>query len=113
MDQIGLLAPIVVFAYAFGWVWQHILRGVEIHWLQLLPYPLMGIVIGEAFWATNLAAGPDILGVHVAVALGATFVAVGLKTFVETYRRTKGFDIHLSLGSQKSNAKEKDVVHTQ
>ena len=113
MDQIGLLAPIVVFAYAFGWVWQHILRGVEIHWLQMLPYPLMGIVIGEAFWATNLAAGPEVLGVHVAVALVATFVAVGLKTLVETYRSTKGFGIHLSLGGQNSKAKERDAVHTQ
>ena len=113
MEQIGLLTPMVVFAFAFGWVWQHILRGVEIHWLQLLPYPLMGIVIGEGFWATNLAAGPEFLGVHIAVALVSTFVAVGLKTLVETYIRTKGYGIHLSLGSQKSNAKERDVVHTR
>lgn len=113
MEQIGLLTTIVVFAYAFGWVWQHILRGVEIHWLQLLPYPVMGIVIGEGFWATNLAAGPEVLGVHIAVALVATFVAVGLKTLVETYRQTKGFGIHLSMGSQNSGAKEKDAVKTQ
>ena len=54
--------------------------GVEIHWFQLLPYPLMGPVIGEAFWATTLASGPKVLVVHIAVALVATVVAVGLKT---------------------------------
>ena len=113
MEQIGLLAPIVVFAYAFGWVWQHILRGVEIHWLQLLPYPLMGIVIGEGFWATNLAAGPEVLGIHIAVALPATFLAVGLKYLVERARLTHGFRINVSMGSQNSNSKERDVAHTQ
>ena len=113
MEQIGLLAPIVVFAYAFGWIWQHILRGAEIPWQQLLPYPIMGIVVGEAFWATNLAAGPTVLGVHVAVALVATFVSVGLKTLVETYRQSKGFHINVSLGSQNGVTKEKEAVHTQ
>ena len=113
MEQIGQLAPIIVFAYVLGWVWHHMLRGYDIHWLQILPYPLIGIVLGEAFWAQNLASGPEILGVHVAVALGSTLLAVGLKTLVETFRENQGFGIKVSLGGLNGRASEKDAVHTQ
>ena len=113
MEQIGQLAPILVFAFAFGWVWHHILKGADIHWLQMLPYPVLGVVLGEGFWATNLAAGPEVLGVHIAVALPATLLAVGLKTLVETYRQSKGFRINLSLGDRNRIASEQDAVQSQ
>ena len=113
MEQIGQLAPILVFAFAFGWVWHHILRGVDIHWLQMLPYPVLGVVLGEGFWATNLAAGPEVLGVHIAVALPATLLAVGLKTLVETYRQAKGVRIRLRLGDRNGIASEQDAVQSQ
>lgn len=110
MEQLGELATFVVIAYSFGWVWHHALRGIDIHWLQMLPYPLLGLVLGEGFWANYLVAGPEVLGIHIAVALPATLVAVGLKGLVESVRGARGFRIGLITRKRNGNSRTTKVA---
>lgn len=113
MVQIGELAPMVVFAYSFGLVWYHILRRLPTNWLRMLGYPLMGIVLGEGLWASNLAAGPSVLGVHVAVALVATLLAVGLDIAVGIWQSAGGFHINVRVGAQDGQASDRISAHIQ
>ncbi|MFQ5872508.1 MAG: hypothetical protein ACE5JL_01710 [Dehalococcoidia bacterium] len=84
MEQLGPIATYVVFAYGFGFVWYHILDRPVTSWLRMPAYPLLGIILGEGLWATYLVSGPAVLGIHVVVALFATFAAVLLDVLVET-----------------------------
>ena len=113
MEQIGELAPMVVFAYAFGLEWYHILRRSQADWLRMLGYPLMGIVLGEGLWASNMVAGPSVLGVHIAVALVATLLAVGLDVAVGYWQSAAGFRINISLGEQNGQASDRISAHIQ
>ena len=113
MEQIGELAPMVVFAYAFGLVWHHIFRRQTTNWLRMLGYPLMGIVLGEGFWATNMVAGPSVLGVHIAVALVATLLAVGLDIAVGYSQSAGGFHINVRVGEQNGQASDKVAARIQ
>ena len=84
MEQLGPIAAMLVFAYAFGGVWYHVLDHTPSHWLRAVSYPLMGIVLGEGLWASYLPSGPGVLGVHVVIALFATLIMVSLDVMVES-----------------------------
>ena len=82
MEQLGPALTLVVFA--FGMVWYHVLNHPTTNWLRMVGYPLVGIILGEGLWANYLVNGPELLGVHVVVALFTTFVAVSLDIVVQT-----------------------------
>ncbi len=84
MEQLAPLAAMVVFAYALGTVWYHVFKRPKQQWLQVMAYPLLGIIVGEGIWVKYFMAGPTFLQVHVAVALVATFVAVVVEHVVES-----------------------------
>ena len=84
MEQLALVAAMVVFAYAFGMVWYHALGRPSTDWLRTMAYPLVGIIIGEGLWANYLPAGPAVSGAHVVVALFASFLAVSLDVILES-----------------------------
>ncbi len=84
MEQLAPVAAMVVFAYAFGGVWYQVLGRPSTQWLRMVVYPLLGIILGEGLWASYLASGPEFLGIHVVVALSATFIAVSLDILLET-----------------------------
>lgn len=88
MEQLVLLAMVGVVAFAFGSVAYRIV-GHPKSWVQVMPYPLLAIILGEGVWAPYLAAGPEVLGVHVVVALLAIPLAVGLDILVESRRGLK------------------------
>ena len=78
MTDLGPVAAMVAFAYAFGSVWYHLLGHPPVSSLRRIGYPLMAIILGEGFWVGTYVAGPEVLGIHVAVASIATFLAVYL-----------------------------------
>jgi hypothetical protein len=113
MEQIGELAPMVVFAYAFGLVWSQILRRPRVEWLRMLGYPLVGVILGEGLWASNMVAGPSVLGVHVVVALVATLLAVGLDVAVGYWQATGSLRFNVRAGEQNGQASDRIAAHIQ
>jgi len=114
MEQIGALAPMVVFAYAFGMVWYHILKRPTTNWLRIIGYPLMGIALGEGLWANYMVSGPSVLGIHIVVALFATLIAVGLDIAVEKWQTAGGFNFNVKAGQQNGSAtRSKTPTHVQ
>ncbi len=107
MEQLAPVVTMVVFAYAFGVVWHHVLERPSTHWLRMVGYPLVGIILGEGLWASYLVAGPEILGIHVVVALFATFTAVSLEAVVESRKVPFPFRFieNLTINGNKSRRK--------
>ena len=89
MEQLVLLAMVGVVAFAFGSVAYSIFGHPKSNWVQVMPYPLLVTILGEGVWAPYLAAGPEVLGVHVVVALLAIPLAVGLDILVESHMGMK------------------------
>ncbi len=90
MEQLALLAMVGVVAFAFGSVAYNTFGHPKSNWVQVMPYPLLATVVGEGLWAPYLAAGPDVLGVHVVVALVVIPLAVGLDILRESHRGLRG-----------------------
>ena len=102
MEQLVPLAMVGVVAFSFGSVAYRISGHQQSSWVQLMPYPLLGTILGEGVWARYMAAGPEVLGVHVVVALLAIPLAVGLDILVESRRgRTFSFPGRPSLSMRK------------
>ena len=89
MEQLVPLAMVGVVAFAFGSVAYRIVGHPKSNWVQVMPIPLLATILGEGVWAPYLAAGPELLGVHVVVALLAIPLAVGLEVVVQSHRGLK------------------------
>ena len=84
MEFLAPLAAMLVFAYAFGNVFYHVVGRSKNHWLETMAYPMTGIILGEGVWVTYMASGPAIIGIHPVVALASTMIAVLLEGVVES-----------------------------
>ncbi len=72
MEFLAPLAAMLVFAYAFGNVFYHVVGRSKNDRLQTMAYPLMGIILGEEAWGTYMSSGTEIIGIHPVVALLST-----------------------------------------
>jgi len=109
MELLGQLAVMVVVAYAFGTAWYHVLGHPSSHWLRMVAYPLVGIIIGEGLWVSYMVAGPELLGVHVVVALFATFLGVSLDIVVKLRVVPFRYIENLTINGNKSRGKNAKV----
>ena len=72
----GDVTAYFAFAFALGLLWYRALRRPHSDHLRMIGFPVLGIVFGETVWAANLSAGPEILRVHLLVAVVASLVTV-------------------------------------
>ena len=106
MEQLGPIATYIAFAYAFGLVWSQVLNRPTTNWIRMTGYPLVGIMIGEGLWAPYMVAGPEVLGVHAAVAIFSTFAAVVLDIavqwglFKKQALKLRGIRVNLSVADE-------------
>jgi hypothetical protein len=78
MLDLASVAAYFLFAFGFGLLWYRTLRRPQGDQLRMLGFPVLGIAAGDLGLPGNLAAGPEVMGVHIAVACLASLVAVYL-----------------------------------
>ena len=78
MIDLGNVAALGVFAFAFGTFWYEFLRRSQSDKLRVTAISLFGIVVAETIVADGVAGGPMVLGLHPFAALIASFTAVYL-----------------------------------
>ena len=78
MPDLGAVVYLIAIAYGMGVLWYTILGRNYTSWMRMAAFPLLGLIIGEALWINHLSSsagqGLLFLGVHLYVALAATFV---------------------------------------
>lgn len=78
MPDLGAVAYLIAISYGMGVLWYTILGRNYTSWMRMAAFPLLGLIIGEAVWVNNMASnaqqGLIFLGVHIYVALIATFI---------------------------------------
>jgi len=112
MVQLTPVIAMVMFAYAFGTVWYRVLGHPPTDLLRMMAYPLIGIILGEGLWVSYFVAGPEVLGIHVVVALFTTFIAVSLDIAVESRGVIIPFRYieHLAVNGSKKRRKNAESV---
>ena len=84
MEQFTPLVAMLVLAFAFGSMWYQLFGHTKTHWLKTMAFPLVGVIIGEGIWANYQMAGPEIVGIHPAVAVFSTMLAVWVEGVMES-----------------------------
>ena len=84
MVDIGPVAAVLVAAWAFGAFWYHFWGHNHSSLQRTLIFPLVAVLLGEGLWAPYFVAGPEVLGIHIAVSLVTTFAAVYADIALET-----------------------------
>lgn len=78
MPDLGAVAYLIAISYGMGVLWYTVLGRNYTSWMRMAAFPLLGLIIGEAVWTNNLASNAEqgliFLGVHIYVALVATFI---------------------------------------
>ena len=78
MPDLGAVAYLIAISYGMGVLWYTILGRNYTTWMRMAAFPLLGLIIGEGVWINHIAANAEqgllFLGVHLYVALAATFV---------------------------------------
>jgi hypothetical protein len=78
MLDLASVAAYFLFAFGFGLLWYRTLRRPQGDQLRMLGFPVLGIAGSDLGLPGDLAAGPEIMGVHIAIACLASFAAVYL-----------------------------------
>ena len=91
LPALGFVIYLLAVSYAFGQLWYSIFEYRHDVWMRTLSFPLLGIIAGEALWATNFAAGPVFFGIHIYTAfvgsLVASLVDLGIHSLRPTHER--------------------------
>lgn len=78
MPDLGAVAYLIAISYGMGVLWYTILGRNYTSWMRMAAFPLLGLIIGEAVWINHLSTGASqglvFLGIHLYVALAATFI---------------------------------------
>lgn len=78
MPELGSVAYLIAISYGMGVLWYTLLGLNYTSWMRMAAFPLLGLIIGEAVWINHLSSNPEqgliFLGVHIYVALVATFI---------------------------------------
>ena len=78
MPDLGAVAYLIAISYGMGVLWYTILGRNCTSWMRMAAFPLLGLIIGEAVWinhlSTSASQGLVFLGIHLYVALAATFI---------------------------------------
>ena len=76
---LGPVAYLLAVSYGMGVLWYTLLGRNYTSWMRMAAFPLLGLIIGEAIISRYLAGGVGrglaIYGIHIYVALIATFIA--------------------------------------
>ena len=79
MPELGPVAYLLAVSYGMGVLWYTLLGRNYTGWMRMTAFPLLGLIIGEAIFSRYLSGGVGrglvIYGVHLYVALIATFIA--------------------------------------
>ena len=79
MPELGAVAYLIALSYGMGVLWYTLLGRNDTGWMRMTAFPLLGLIIGEAIFTRYLAGGVGrglvIYGIHLYVALIATFMA--------------------------------------
>ena len=78
MPDLGAVAYLIALSYGMGVLWYTLLGRNYTSWMRMAAFPLLGMIIGEALWINHLSSNAEqgllFLGIHIYVALVATFV---------------------------------------
>ena len=78
MPDLGAVAYLIALSYGMGVLWYTVLGRNYTSWMRMAAFPLLGLIIGEAVWVNNLSSNAEqglmFLGIHIYVALVATFI---------------------------------------
>ncbi len=78
MPDLGAVAYLIAISYGMGVLWYTILGRSHPNWMRMAALPFLGLIIGEALWVNQLSSNAEqglvFLGVHIYVALVATFI---------------------------------------
>ncbi len=78
MPDLGAVAYLIAISYGMGVLWYTILGRNYTSWMRMAAFPLLGMIIGEALWTNHLSSNAEqglvFFGLHVYVALVATFI---------------------------------------
>ena len=78
MPDLGAVAYLIAISYGMGVLWYTVLGRNYTSWMRMAAFPLLGMIIGEAVWINHLSSNAEqglvFLGVHIYVALVATFI---------------------------------------
>ncbi len=78
MPDLGAVAYLIAISYGMGVLWYTILGRNYTSWMRMAAFPLLGLIIGEALWINHLSSNAEqglvFLGIHLYVALAATFI---------------------------------------
>ncbi len=78
MPDLGAVAYLIAISYGMGVLWYTILGRNYTSWMRMAAFPLLGMIIGEAVWINHLSRNAEqgliFLGLHIYVALVATFI---------------------------------------
>ncbi len=78
MPDLGAVAYLIAISYGMGVLWYTILGRNYTSWMRMAAFPLLGMIIGEALWINHLSSNAEqglvFFGLHVYVALVATFI---------------------------------------
>ena len=78
MPDLGFAVYLIAVSYGLGVLWYTLLGRNYTSWMRMAAFPLLAIIIGEALYARYLAStvgqGLVFLGIHIYVALAATFI---------------------------------------
>ena len=88
MLDVGSTAAYFLFAFAFGMLWYRTLRRPQRDQLHMLGVPMLAIAGADLGWPSTLAAGPELLGVPIAIAALTSMVAV----FIDLAVRERSFN---------------------
>ena len=76
MPELGFVAFILALSYGSGVMWSKMLGTGSNGWMRTAAAPFVGVLVGEGIWAEYFVSGPEFFGLHIALALVTTFVAV-------------------------------------
>ena len=76
MPDLGFVAMIIALSYGSGVLWYKLLGSGHDGWMRTAAAPFVGVLVGEGVWAPYLLSGPEFGGLHVALALVTTLIAV-------------------------------------
>ena len=78
MPDLGFAVYLIAVSYGMGVLWYTLLGRNYTSWMRMAAFPLLAVIIGEAVYANYLASsvgqGLVFLGIHLYVALAASFI---------------------------------------
>lgn len=85
-------------AFAFGMVWYRMLRRPQRDSVRMIGFPILGIAGADLGLPNSFAGGPEVMGVHIAVAFLASLVAV----YVDLAVRERSLKFWTNSGAPKT-----------